>query len=180
MSLLLQGASPRRNESGKIRALTMEIFPNVPTIDYQNKNFMNGTLGMLMASESSLSRVGADTDTSMRIFSGMISSDPSKHPKWETALMQRVSESENFAIGYVAPNQEQNFSKLSVEVESEDTVEKLSAPGAWSLQLAADNNTHFYELVDHVLQITLLQDGWQPTGTPVYLSIYIYIYRMFL
>ena len=157
--LLRNGASPRKNTSVNTKKLTVEVYENM-NIEFQAHHFSNGALGMMLSNDSISSRLNSETDNGMRMYSGLIAKDPSKHPSWERDLLGPLEGSSTASIAYLSPTNNENFTRLSIEVMKNESADVIHCPGAWVLQMAANDIYHFYELLDRVFQTTVLNDGW--------------------
>ena len=163
MSLLRQGASPKRNLTANMKKLSVEIYESV-SIEFQAHQFHSGSLGMMVSNESLASRLNAETDNGLRMYSGLISKEQAKHPSWQEDLMRPLLQSDTAALAYLSPTHNENFTRLSAEVSNGDSADVLHCPGAWVLQMVANNISNFYALLDHVFETTLLNDGWSFNG----------------
>ena len=162
--LLRHGASPKRNTTATTKKLTVEVYDNM-NIEFQAHHFPNGSLGMMLSNASISSRSNTDTDNGMRMYSGMIANDQTKHPSWEGDLMRPLEGSSTATLAYLAPNHNENFTRVSIEVLKGDSADIIQCPGAWVLQMAANDIHKFYELLEHVFETTLLNDGWTLIST---------------
>ena len=185
MSKLFQGGcSPGKNREPKTRQLYWEVYSGLRNLGFQGKEFVGGTLGLLLGVSQAFSRVGYEKDDTVRIFSGLNNKNEMVHPAWQDPLMRPINASSEMACNYLFPTHDENYSKKSFDVENETTTETLTTPGAWTVQFGAANDVHFYKLITLFMDEAVMGDGWKRTGFSLYIylyiitkkNIYIYIY----
>ena len=166
MSTVLRSTSSGASlfaESGvpHCRHVTIQLYCGVPLL-YKNKEFVSGCVAVVLPTEQCKTRANRERDTTMRVWTGLISRKPDNHPSWEGRLLRAVPEDSVLAIE--TPNSPENLSAATVQHSVDGTSVLLDVPGTWALQIATPTFTQMMTLLGDVIDITLLDAGWVHMG----------------
>jgi hypothetical protein len=158
------GVNPVKGGGGavKMRDITVEIFTRVSAV-YKKKEFLEGSIALMMSTAQTTSRLEFDNDNTMKIFGGMIARNEASRPHYLQALDALVTES--CAYGYESPQSAENLTAWAVEHVHDGGVAEMSIPGTWALHCCGKTTADLLRILSEgVFDLAIARDGW--TSTP--------------
>ena len=157
------GVSPVKVGGGstKMRDITVEIFTGVSAF-YKNKEFLGGSIALMMSTAQTTSRREFENDSTMKMFGGMIAKNEASRPHYLKDLDALVTDS--CAYGYESPQSAENLTAWAAEHVHDGGVTELRVPGAWALHCCGKTVAELVRFFSTgVLDLAILRDGWAST-----------------
>ena len=143
------------------RRVTIQLYCQLP-LKYKRHEFTSGCLAIVLSTEQCRTRLSRETETTMKVWTGLISKKANNRPAWEGRLLEAVPCDSVLAIE--APDSPDNLSAVTVQHAVDGTPVELHVPGTWVLQIATPTFRQLVTLLSDFIAITLLEAGWVHMG----------------